>query len=63
MNWVVVSLEILEEVSEGAVGIFCKLFEAEDSAVDGGVGFPLWSKCKVVVHSLVAEIEMIISKG
>ena len=49
----------MEEVSEGAVGLFFLLFKAEK----GGVGCPLWFECKVVVHPLMEEVEVLISKG
>ena len=62
-GWYEWSLEVLEEVSERAVSFVFLLFEAEDAAVLGSVGYPLWSECKVVVHPLVAEVEMLISKG
>ena len=49
-------------MSERTAGVFL-LLEAEDAVEFGGVGYPLWSERKVVIHPLVAEVEMIISKG
>ena len=54
------SLEILEEVSEGAARVVNFVYNA---VVFRGVRCPLWSEGQVVFHSSVAEVEMFIAKG
>ena len=55
------SLEVLEEVGEGAVGSGFLLLEGEDTAVFGGVGFPLGPQFEVVVHALVTDVQVFVA--
>ncbi len=50
----------MDKVCEGAAG-FTILSEVEQARVLGSVGNPLGSESQVVVHSLVTEVEMLIS--
>lgn len=55
------SLEVLDEIGEGAAGFLRLLLEVEETRVLGRVGPPLGSEGEVVVHALVAEVKVLIA--
>lgn len=56
------SLEIVEDVPEGAARILaCLLLQLEEALVSGHVGLPLRMEDEVVVVSLMAEEKMLIT--
>ena len=57
------SLEKVKDLSEGAVGahVVSYLLKGENATVLRGVGRPLRSVSKVVVHPLVAEVQVLIA--
>ena len=57
------SLEIFKKFGKGAAGsLVVLLFKTEETFVFGSVRLPFWSQLQVIIHSLVTEVEVLITK-
>ena len=54
-------MEVVGDLGEGAIRLACCFLQVEEAGVLGGVGLPLWAQLQVVVHALVADIEVFVA--